>query len=88
MSTDKIPNGQPVPTTETQPAAPRPVQRFIGGFGPSPEQARAWQEAAIKRRLERETASSATANNSGEANNSPATGGLESGPSDDRAGRA
>jgi hypothetical protein len=89
MSTDKIPNHHPVPATETQPAAPRPVQRFIGGFGPSPEQARAWREAALKRRLERETASGATANNSDtDANNSPATGGLGSGRSDDQVDKA
>ena len=89
MSIDKIPNGQSVPATEGQPAAAQPVQRFIGGFGPSPEQARAWREAAIKRRLERETASGATANNSGsDANNSTPTVGLGSSHSDDRAGKA
>lgn len=71
MSTDNTPNDQHVPAAETKPAAPQPVQRFVGGFGPSPEQARAWREAAIKRRLEREAASGATANNPGiGANNS------------------
>jgi hypothetical protein len=89
MSTDEIPNDRPVTATEGQPSAPRPVQRFIGGFGPSPEQGRAWREAAIKRRLERETASGVTANNTDiHANNSPAAGGLGSGHSDDRAGKA
>jgi hypothetical protein len=88
MSTDKI-NDQPVVATEGQPAAQRPVQRFIGGFGPSPEQGRAWREAAIKRRLERETAASQAANKSTNlelgANNSPATGGLGPEHSDDQA---
>ena len=86
MSTDKIPNDHSVPATEGGPAAAQPVQRFIGGFGPSPEQGRAWREAAIKRRLERETASGVTANNSDiEANYSPATGGLGAGHSEDQA---
>ena len=58
MSPDTIPNDHPVTATEGQPAAPQPVQRFIGGFGPSPEQGRAWREAATKRRLELETAAS------------------------------
>jgi len=86
MSTDKIPNDHSVPATEGGPAAAQPVQRFIGGFGPSPEQGRAWREAAIKRRLERETASGATANNPDiDANNSTPTVGLGSGHSDDQA---
>ena len=86
MSTDKSPNDHPVTATEGQPAAPQPVQRFIGGFGPSPEQARAWREGAIKRRLERETAASTSANNLNmDANNSPATGRLGAAHSDDPA---
>lgn len=86
MSTDKITNDHPVAATEGQPAAPRPVQRFIGGFGPSPEQGRAWREAAIKRRLERETASGVTASNSDiDANNSTPTVGLGAGHSDSQA---
>jgi hypothetical protein len=64
MSTDKIPNDHPVTATEGQPAAQQPDQRFIGGFGPSPEQGRAWREAAIKRRPERETTASPAANKS------------------------
>jgi hypothetical protein len=88
VSTDKLPNDHPVTATEGPPAAPRPVQRFIGGFGPSPEQGRAWREAAIKRRLEREDAATRSANNAGDANNSPATGGLAAGHPDDRASKA
>ena len=65
MSTDKIPTDQPASATETQPTAtPQPIQRFIGGFGPTPEQGLAWREAAFKRRLEREAASSPAANKS------------------------
>ncbi len=92
MSTDKIPNDHPVTATEGQPAAPQPLLRFIGGFGPTPEQGRAWREAAIKRRLEREAASSPAANKSTHlelgANNSPATGGLGPEHSDDQADKA
>ena len=89
MSTAKIPNDHPVTATEGQPAAQQPAQRFIGGFGASPEQGRAWREAAIKRRLERETASGATANNPGsEANNSTPTVGLGAGHSDDQANKS
>jgi hypothetical protein len=92
MPTDKITNDQPVPATEGQPTAQQLVQRFIGGFGPSPEQGRAWREAAFKRRLERETAASPAANKSTNlelgANNSPATGGLGPRHPDDRASKA
>jgi len=90
MSTDKIPNDQPVSGTEVQPAAPRPVQRFIGGFGPSPEQGRAWREATIKRRLEREAAANNSANNAAsDANNSTEpTVELGARHSDDRASQA
>ena len=63
MSPDKVPNDHSVTAPEGPPAAPRPVQRFIGGFGPTPEQGRAWREAAIKRRLEREAAANNSANN-------------------------
>ena len=89
MSTGKILNDHPVTATDGQPAAPQPAQRFIGGFGPTPEQGRAWREAAIKRRLEREAAASPAANKSTHlelgANNSTPTGGLEAGPSEDQA---
>jgi hypothetical protein len=89
MSTDKIPNDHPVTATEGQPATPQPIQRYIGGFGPTPEQARAWREAAIKRRLEREAASGATANNAdSDANNSTEpTAKLGAGHSDDQANK-
>jgi hypothetical protein len=84
MSTDKITNDQPVSATEGQPAAPQPVQRFIGGFGPTPEQGRAWREAAIKRRLECEDASGAN-NPDRDANNSTEpTAKLGAGHSDDQ----
>jgi hypothetical protein len=79
MSTDKIANDHSVTANEGQPAQ-QPVQRFIGGFGPSPEQGRAWREAAIKRRLEREAAASSSANNSTEP-----TVELGAGHSDDQA---
>ena len=88
MSTAKIPNDHPVTAPEGPPAAPRPVQRFIGGFGPTPEQGRAWREASIKRRLERETASGAN-NSESDVNKSPQpTAGLASGRSDDQADEA
>jgi hypothetical protein len=89
MSTDKIPNDHPVAATEGQPAQ-QSIQRFIGGFGPSPEQARAWRQAAIKRRLEREAAANNSANNPGRrANNSTEpTAELEAGHPDDRASKA
>ena len=88
MSPDKVPNDHSVTAPEGPPAAPRPVQRFIGGFGPTPEQGRAWREAAIKRRLEREAAANNSANNAGDANHSPAAVALEAGHPADRASKA
>ena len=83
MSTDEIPNDHPVTATEGQPATPQLIQRFIGGFGPTPEQGGAWREAAIKRRLERETAAN---NPCSDANHSTEpTVELGSGHSDDQA---